>query len=72
MIAKLIVHGRDRTEALARAKSALSEFKVGPGATTLSLHRRLIETPQFRNVDMDIHWVERWLEAEAAEAAQRT
>jgi len=63
MIAKLIVHGRDREEALARARSALAEFQTGPGATTLSLHRRLIETSQFRNVDMDIHWVERWLES---------
>lgn len=62
MIAKLIVHGRDREEALARARSALAEFQTGPGATTLSLHRRLIETSQFRNVDMDIHWVERWLD----------
>ena len=62
MIAKLIVHGRNREEALARARSALAEFRTGPGATTLSLHRRLIETPQFQNVDMDIHWVERWLE----------
>lgn len=64
MIAKLIVHGRDREEALARARSALAEFRTGPGATTLSLHRRLIETPQFQNVDMDIHWVERWLAKE--------
>jgi len=64
MIAKLIVHGRDREEALARARSALAEFRTGPGATTLSLHRRLIETPQFQNVDMDIHWVERWLDKE--------
>ncbi|MCH2137457.1 MAG: acetyl-CoA carboxylase biotin carboxylase subunit [Phycisphaerales bacterium] len=64
MIAKLIVHGRTRDEAIARARSALREFQAGPGATTLSLHRRIIETPQFQNVDMDIHWVERWLEAE--------
>ncbi len=65
MIAKLIVHGRDRTEAIARARAALGEFQAGPGATTLSLHRRIIETPQFQNVDMDIHWVERWLEDQA-------
>ena len=69
MIAKLIVHGRDREEAIARARSALGEFQAGPGATTLSLHRKIIETDQFRNVDMDIHWVERWLEAQAAVAA---
>jgi acetyl-CoA carboxylase biotin carboxylase subunit len=66
MIAKLIVHGRDRNEAIARARCALAEFTAGPGATTLSLHRKLIETPQFQNVNMDIHWVERWLEDEAS------
>ncbi|MCH2134378.1 MAG: acetyl-CoA carboxylase biotin carboxylase subunit [Phycisphaerales bacterium] len=70
MIAKLIVHGRDRTEAIARMKSAIDEFRIGPIKTTLPLHRRLLETPQFVDVDFDIHYVERLLEAEQAAAAK--
>ncbi|MDG2424609.1 MAG: acetyl-CoA carboxylase biotin carboxylase subunit [Phycisphaerales bacterium] len=62
MIAKLIVHGRDRTEAIARMKSAIDEFKIGPIKTTLPLHRRLLDCDQFVNVDFDIHYVERLLE----------
>ena len=68
MIAKLIVHGRDRTEAIARMRSALSEFKVGPGKTTIPLHMRLLQEPQFVNMDVDIDYVERLLEADAAKA----
>ncbi len=64
MIAKLIVHGRDRTEAIARMKSAIDEFKIGPIKTTLPLHRRLLECEQFVNADFDIHYVERLLERE--------
>ena len=62
MIAKLIVHGRDRTEAIARMRSALTEFKVGPGKTTIPLHLRLMDEPCFRDMDVDIHYVERLLE----------
>jgi acetyl-CoA carboxylase biotin carboxylase subunit len=62
MIAKLIVHGRDRSEAIARMRSALSEFRIGPGKTTIPLHLRLLQEPQFLEVDMDIYYVERLLD----------
>ena len=64
MIAKLIVHGRDRSEAIARMRSALSEFKIGPGKTTIPLHIRLLQEPQFLEMDVDIYYVERLLEQE--------
>jgi acetyl-CoA carboxylase biotin carboxylase subunit len=64
MIGKLIVHGCDRAEAIARMKRALDEFRIGPIKTTLPLHRRLIEAAPFVDHDFDIHWVERLLETE--------
>ncbi|MCH2141150.1 MAG: acetyl-CoA carboxylase biotin carboxylase subunit [Phycisphaerales bacterium] len=63
MIGKLIVHGRDRDEAIARMRSAIAEFKVGPIKTTLPLHARLLQAEPFVAHDFDIHWVERLLES---------
>ena len=65
MIAKLIVHGSTRAEAIARMRGALDEFRVGPIKTTISLHRRLMDTPEFVNADLDIHYIERLLGAES-------
>ncbi|MBC8309240.1 MAG: acetyl-CoA carboxylase biotin carboxylase subunit [Phycisphaerales bacterium] len=62
MIGKLIVHGRDRNEAIARMRSALSEMKVAPIATTIPLHQRLLNHHAFVSHDFDINWVERLLE----------
>ena len=61
MIAKLIVHGEDRTAAITRAKRALREFEISPIATTIPLHMRLMNNSNFVNNDTDIHYVERWL-----------
>ena len=62
MIGKLIVHGRNRDEAIARMRAALSEMKVGPIATTIPMHQRLLNHHAFVSVDFDINWVERLLE----------
>ena len=48
LIAKLIVHGSDRAEAIARAGRALREFVVVGPATTISYHRAILESPDFR------------------------
>jgi acetyl-CoA carboxylase biotin carboxylase subunit len=63
MIGKLIVHGRDRTEAIARMHSALGEMKVGPIATTIPLHQQLVQEKSFVDADFDINWVERLLDS---------
>ncbi|MDR1427945.1 MAG: ATP-grasp domain-containing protein [Bifidobacteriaceae bacterium] len=47
LLGKLIVRGRDRTEALARARRALSEMEVRGVATVLPVHRALVEHPAF-------------------------
>jgi acetyl-CoA carboxylase biotin carboxylase subunit len=62
MIGKLIVHGRDRNEAIARMRAALGEFVVGPIATTIPLHQRLLTQHAFVSADFDINWVERLLD----------
>ena len=61
MIAKLIVRGKNRNECLLRLRRALEEFVIGGIDTTLPLHRRLIQQPDFINGDYNIHWLEKFL-----------
>ena len=61
MVAKLIVHAPTRPEALARMRRALSEFAVQGIRTTLPLHRRILEAPEFIAGDYTIHWLERFV-----------
>ena len=61
MVAKLIVHGASRNEALMRLRRALDEYVVGGIDTTLPLHRRIVQAPEFVNGDYDIHWLERFV-----------
>ncbi|WP_165247630.1 acetyl-CoA carboxylase biotin carboxylase subunit [Adlercreutzia sp. ZJ141] len=60
LIAKLIVSGQDREEALARAARALDEFVIeGPGiATTIPFHRRVLENAAFRAGDVTTDFIE--------------
>jgi len=48
LLAKVIVHGKDRTEAIARMSRALDEFEVEGVSTTLPLGRRLMADDRFR------------------------
>lgn len=61
MVAKLIVHGATRNEALMRLKRALDEYVIGGIETTLPLHRKLVRAPEFINGDYDIHWLEKFV-----------
>jgi acetyl-CoA carboxylase biotin carboxylase subunit len=61
LIGKLIVHGRDRPEALARLQRALGELIVDGIDTTIPLFRALLEEPDVVNGNYNIHWLERWL-----------
>ncbi|MCR9085933.1 MAG: acetyl-CoA carboxylase biotin carboxylase subunit [Rhodobacteraceae bacterium] len=61
LIAKLIVHGRDRPEALARLSRALGELIVDGIDTTVPLFPALLEEPDIRSGDYSIHWLEQWL-----------
>ncbi len=62
LIGKLIVHGRDRDEALARMSRALGELIVDGVDNTVPLFRDLLEDPDIRNGTYNIHWLEHWLE----------
>ena len=61
LIGKLIVHGRDRPEALLRLKRALNELVVTGVKTTKPLFLDLLEEPAFISGDYHIRWLESWL-----------
>ncbi len=61
LIGKLIVHGRDRPEALARLHRALGELIVDGVDTTIPLFRALLAEPDIQAGDYSIHWLEKWL-----------
>ncbi|WP_297494086.1 acetyl-CoA carboxylase biotin carboxylase subunit [Acidocella sp.] len=61
LIAKLITHGRTRPEAIARMKRALHEFVITGIKTTIPLHQRILEAPDFIAGDYTIHWLERFV-----------
>ena len=61
LIAKLIVHGRDRPEALSRLSRALGEIVIEGIDTTLPLFDALLAEPDIRAGNYDIHWLEKWL-----------
>ena len=62
LIGKLIVHGRDRNEALARLERALSELIVDGVETTVPLFNQLLAEDDIHSGDYNIHWLEKWLE----------
>ena len=63
LIGKLIVHGRDRPEALARLKRALGEMIIDGVETTAPLFHALLEEPDIQSGNYSIHWLEKWLAA---------
>ena len=61
LIAKLIVHGKDREEAIARMERALGMFVVEGIDTSISLHREIFADPDFRAGIFDTKFMERFL-----------
>jgi acetyl-CoA carboxylase, biotin carboxylase subunit len=61
LIAKLIVHGADRRDALERARAALSEMKVEGISTNIPLHRDILQDDAFRAGGVTIHHLEKRL-----------
>ena len=58
MIAKLIVKGRDRAEAIGRMKRALEMFVIEGIKTSIPLHRRILADPRFATGNYDTHFIE--------------
>lgn len=62
MVAKVIVHARDRISAIRRMLRALGEFQIEGIKTTIPFHRNLLKHPAFvRGTRYSTHFVEEWL-----------
>jgi acetyl-CoA carboxylase biotin carboxylase subunit len=61
MIAKLIVYGSSRERCIMRLRRALEEFVVDGLKTTIPLHQKLIDDPEFQAGEYTIKWLEEWL-----------
>ena len=61
LVAKLIVKGRDRGEALARMKRALEMFVIEGIKTSIPMHLRILGDPDFAAGKFDTHFIERYL-----------
>jgi acetyl-CoA carboxylase, biotin carboxylase subunit len=61
MVAKLIVHGRDRDEAIGRLAAALADFEISGIATNLSVLRCIVDHEDYRGNRVDTRWLERTL-----------
>jgi len=69
LIAKLVVRGKDRDEAISRMGRALEMFIVEGIYTTIPLHRRILADPEFRAGKADTTFIERFLSAKKEEPA---
>lgn len=64
LVAKLIVHGKNRQEAIKIMQRALNEFYIAPIKTTIPFHLRLMENPSFLKGDISTHFVQEMLKGE--------
>jgi acetyl-CoA carboxylase biotin carboxylase subunit len=69
MIAKLMTHGRDRAEAVARMRRCLDMMVVEGIRTNISLHRRIMDDPDFLAGRLDTRFMERFQPAKRAVTA---
>jgi acetyl-CoA carboxylase biotin carboxylase subunit len=70
LIGKLIVHGKNRNEALMRLRRCLSEFVIDGIETTIPLFMRLTREPDIANGLYNIHWLESFLQRPGQKPAQ--
>ncbi len=61
MIAKLIVYGSTRERCIMRLRRALEEFVIEGMKTTIPLHQKLVNDPEFQRGEYTIKWLEEWL-----------
>jgi acetyl-CoA carboxylase biotin carboxylase subunit len=69
LLAKLMVHGRDRKEAIARMRRCLDVMVVEGIKTNISLHRRIMDDPDFQAGKVDTKFMERFQVAKKAATA---
>jgi len=61
LLAKLVVHGRDRQEAIVRARRALSMFRIEGVKTSIGLHQRILEDRDFVAGNLSTAFMDRFL-----------
>jgi acetyl-CoA carboxylase biotin carboxylase subunit len=66
LVAKLVVRGRDRAEAIARMRRALDMFVIEGIKTTIPLHRKILADPDFQAGRFDTHFLDRYAVSIAA------
>ncbi len=69
LIAKLITHGRDRGEAIARMRRALEMFVIEGISTSIPLHQRILADPDFQAGRFDTNFIRRFQAVSASPAA---
>jgi acetyl-CoA carboxylase biotin carboxylase subunit len=71
LLAKLIVHGRDRPDAIARTLAALARCEIGGVVTNLPMHAELMKDREFSTGAVDTAWFPRFLENHAIAGVAR-
>jgi len=61
LVAKLLVHGRDRDEAIVRGRRALEMLHIEGIKTSIPLHLRILDDEEFKTGKIDTHFMERFL-----------
>jgi len=61
LVAKLLVHGRDRDEAIIRGRRALEMLHIEGIKTSIPLHLRILDNEEFQAGNIDTHFMERFL-----------
>ncbi|MDD2653653.1 MAG: acetyl-CoA carboxylase biotin carboxylase subunit [Candidatus Omnitrophica bacterium] len=64
LLAKLIVHGSNRREAIRKMKRSLEELIVSPIRTTVPVHLKIMDDPMFIKGDISTHFIERFVKQE--------
>ena len=63
MIAKIIVHGRTRGDAIKIMERALKEFRIDGVKTTVSLHKKILKDTYFRTGNIDTQFIKKRMDA---------
>ncbi|MCB1197471.1 MAG: biotin carboxylase, partial [Deltaproteobacteria bacterium] len=61
MLAKLIIHGETRAEALRKARASMMEFQLEGIETNIPLHKEIIVNKSFQNGEYDTHFLNEFL-----------
>jgi acetyl-CoA carboxylase biotin carboxylase subunit len=59
LIAKVIVHGKDRNEAIAKLRRALKEFIIEGIKTTIPFYLKILDDPDFVNGNFNTNFLEK-------------